>query len=167
MNTFIYCPNVLCHHGIKGQKWGIRRFQNDDGSLTDVGKKRYYTNEGSLTRRGQKALNKETKILRKLESKLDAKAQRDKINKINKRASMARDVSYIATGASLLGGTGYLVGKIARVTATGFYAYSKLRAEALRKNLSDAAKAEFTVKAQAQAQRIINAFGQEALVKKK
>lgn len=32
---------VLIHHGIKGQKWGIRRFQNADGSLTVAGKKRY------------------------------------------------------------------------------------------------------------------------------
>lgn len=31
----------LCHHGIKGQKWGVRRFQNPDGSLTLAGKKRY------------------------------------------------------------------------------------------------------------------------------
>lgn len=31
----------LCHHGVKGQKWYIRRFQNPDGSLTDAGKKRY------------------------------------------------------------------------------------------------------------------------------
>lgn len=31
----------LCHHGIKGQKWGIRRFQNTDGSLTAAGKDRY------------------------------------------------------------------------------------------------------------------------------
>lgn len=29
------------HHGIKGQKWGVRRFQNKDGSLTKVGKERY------------------------------------------------------------------------------------------------------------------------------
>lgn len=29
------------HHGIKGQKWGVRRFQNSDGSLTDAGRKRY------------------------------------------------------------------------------------------------------------------------------
>lgn len=28
------------HHGIKGQKWGVRRFQNKDGSLTPAGKKR-------------------------------------------------------------------------------------------------------------------------------
>lgn len=28
------------HHGIKGQKWGVRRYQNKDGTLTDLGKKR-------------------------------------------------------------------------------------------------------------------------------
>lgn len=33
--------NELCHHGIKGQKWGIRRWQNEDGSLTEEGKQRY------------------------------------------------------------------------------------------------------------------------------
>jgi len=32
----------LYHHGILGQKWGIRRFQNSDGSLTSAGKRRYY-----------------------------------------------------------------------------------------------------------------------------
>lgn len=31
----------LYHHGIKGQKWGIRRYQNPDGSLTAAGKKRH------------------------------------------------------------------------------------------------------------------------------
>lgn len=30
----------LAHHGIKGQKWGIRRYQNEDGTLTDAGKER-------------------------------------------------------------------------------------------------------------------------------
>lgn len=33
------------HHGIKGQKWGVRKYQNKDGSLTDAGKKRYGTKE--------------------------------------------------------------------------------------------------------------------------
>ena len=37
----------LIHHGIIGQKWGVRRFQNKDGSLTSTGKKRY--NEGGST----------------------------------------------------------------------------------------------------------------------
>lgn len=33
--------NYLIHWGIKGQKWGIRRFQNADGSLTEEGRRRY------------------------------------------------------------------------------------------------------------------------------
>ena len=32
----------LAHHGIKGQKWGVRRYQNPDGSLTQEGKARYH-----------------------------------------------------------------------------------------------------------------------------
>ena len=33
--------NELYHHGIKGQRWGVRRFQNEDGTLTAEGKRRY------------------------------------------------------------------------------------------------------------------------------
>lgn len=33
--------NELQHHGIKGQKWGVRRYQYADGTLTPAGKKRY------------------------------------------------------------------------------------------------------------------------------
>lgn len=36
MNTY------LMHHGVKGQRWGIRRYQNEDGSLTKEGRKRLY-----------------------------------------------------------------------------------------------------------------------------
>jgi hypothetical protein len=43
----------LQHHGIKGQKWGVRRYQNEDGSLTPAGKKRYLREDGSLNNRGK------------------------------------------------------------------------------------------------------------------
>lgn len=41
MGVYIYHNGELYHHGIKGQKWGVRRFQQEDGTLTNAGKKRY------------------------------------------------------------------------------------------------------------------------------
>lgn len=37
----IYSDENLSHHGIKGQKWGVRRYQNEDGTYTNAGRKRY------------------------------------------------------------------------------------------------------------------------------
>ena len=41
----IPCSDGLYHHGIKGQKWGVRRFENPDGTLTEAGKQRYGSRE--------------------------------------------------------------------------------------------------------------------------
>ena len=41
----------LQHWGIKGQKWGVRRYQNSDGSLTPAGIKRYRDEAGDIDRR--------------------------------------------------------------------------------------------------------------------
>lgn len=38
---YIYANGELYHYGVKGMKWGVRRYQNKDGSLTPAGKKRY------------------------------------------------------------------------------------------------------------------------------
>ena len=42
MSTFYSIhDHYISHHGIQGQKWGIRRYQNPDGTLTEEGRKRY------------------------------------------------------------------------------------------------------------------------------
>lgn len=41
MSYKVIFTDELCHHGIKGQRWGIRRYRNEDGSLTNDGKERY------------------------------------------------------------------------------------------------------------------------------
>ena len=39
--AYVECNyNSIYHHGIKGQKWGVRRFQNEDGTYTNAGKER-------------------------------------------------------------------------------------------------------------------------------
>ena len=53
-----YDPDYLMHHGIKGQKWGVRRFQNEDGSLTSEGVKRYGGNLGPYANGKQGAVRK-------------------------------------------------------------------------------------------------------------
>ena len=63
MNTYYIAgfpvSDELYHHGIKGQKWGIRRYQNEDGTLTAAGKERYGKGLGEYA-------NKKEGIVRKL-----------------------------------------------------------------------------------------------------
>lgn len=45
----------IYHHGIKGQKWGVRRFQNPDGSLTQEGYQHWGLNPDGSKFRGKKS----------------------------------------------------------------------------------------------------------------
>lgn len=45
MPYIIANEDYLMHHGTKGQKWGVRKYQNEDGSLTSEGRRRYGVGE--------------------------------------------------------------------------------------------------------------------------
>lgn len=52
----VFKDDELYHHGIKGQRWGVRRYQNEDGTLTPAGKIRYaevYGKEGGKVPTGK------------------------------------------------------------------------------------------------------------------
>lgn len=73
--TTWYCTRTdeLQHWGIKGQKWGVRRFQNEDGSLTPAGKERYDDDGPSEKKQKEyKIPEKKSTHRMKLEEKFEA-----------------------------------------------------------------------------------------------
>lgn len=60
MSDYIITTGELYHHGVKGMKWGRRRYQNPDGSLTPAGQKRYNSaGDVKSTKAAYKTANKE------------------------------------------------------------------------------------------------------------
>jgi len=59
--------DYISHHGIKGQKWGVRRYQNSDGSLTPEGRIRYGVDERYRTHRSNNPYDKRNQQVTKEE----------------------------------------------------------------------------------------------------
>jgi hypothetical protein len=71
----------LYHHGVKGQRWGIRRYQNPDGSLTPAGKQRYLNPDGSYNAKYQKEIgSKQIQVIDGQKTYLSDKQVRNRRN---------------------------------------------------------------------------------------
>lgn len=93
-SIFIPHSDYLAHHGTKGQKWGQRRFQNYDGSLTAEGRRRYGVGDSRLSRREQKKAEKAKEKASKERAKANAqkKAEAQKLTEQKqKRMNYLRD----------------------------------------------------------------------------
>lgn len=126
----------IAHHGIKGQKWGVRRYQNSDGTLTVEGKRRKDTYARPLSDKNPYTERQTARIHRKRE-KLDAavEKQANKPGFISNARTNAAARSYVdATGhpytkhstavttvGTLLGGPigGILAGSVYSLTPIG------------------------------------------------
>ena len=78
---FVDSSDGFAHHGVKGQRWGVRRFQNADGSLTEKGRKHY-----------EKAI---------------AKLDRKQVNSDNRRGRLERQHPFAVTASAILTGSAY------------------------------------------------------------
>lgn len=121
MNDYLKTKE-LYHHGIKDQRWGIRRYQNYDGSLTEEGRKRYGSVEnleaeskstkaavrvtkelGSIVGSAQTFTNETrgSKVIRKDYSNLSDDELRARVNRLNLERSygdLSGDTKYVRTG---------------------------------------------------------------------
>lgn len=91
----------LYHHGILGQRWGIRRFQNADGTLTTAGKKRYSgdsvdSNTSEKKAKGRGVTKSRTRIDQMSDDELRARISRLELEK--KYSDLAKSTSDVNKG---------------------------------------------------------------------
>ena len=82
MNDFREYNDYLTHYGIKGMHWGIRRYQNPDGSLTDAGAKRY-TKEINRDDAKYNQSKEDAKMYKKKSEEASAKGKTEKAQKFS------------------------------------------------------------------------------------
>lgn len=138
------------HSGIKGQKWGVRRFQNADGTLTEEGKRRYGTPEGfeaaskqasaleEATRAASSAANAATVFtntqkgsiaVKKNYSGMTDQELQKRVNRLNlERAygDLSGDTKYVQTGKEKAREIFQTVSAALAITATAIGIYNSL-----------------------------------------
>ena len=90
MSYEIIYSDELAHHGILGMKWGVRRYQNSDGSLTKEGLKRYRQSEQNYNSAKEKHLEAKAAYKEAKESGKDTSASKNAVKQSRKDLKLAK-----------------------------------------------------------------------------
>lgn len=85
----MYNNDSLEHFGVKGMKWGVRRYQNKDGSLTSAGKNRYSDGgQKKMTRKERKAERRRQEDLQRRQDEWDENVRKNWTKPYNAAADL-------------------------------------------------------------------------------
>lgn len=134
-----YNNAYLMHHGIKGMRWGIRRYQNEDGTLTNAGKRRARKQQEKLDRQARKEAMYERKRAYKNRSLMSEQQLDAEIRRYQKEQTYARmSAQSLAPGRTAvknnLSKYGSMAAGAAIGTATGIVVKNALSKAGLKVN---------------------------------
>ena len=113
MEMYRVTTNELYHHGIIGQRWGVRRYQNEDGTLTEKGKRRKET-ANSLARNANVGTSAKMKEARRRDIN---ELTNDELKAYNERLNLEKQYKDLTKGSIYTGRT--FVDGLAKTVVTG------------------------------------------------